>query len=227
VGRARVLDAAGRVLRTVESQVFFLQGKALFDRSVFAGDDEQGPDAARFSTMDQLVLTPRVDPGLTTWTYRGYTAADVAELVAPDLAELLRDAPAQPRAGRADLSLEWWVRPPASFRLSVPQIPVPPPGVERSDVLELMRRSAERARAAGVRVAVDFPEPPREEAHPLGEHTPAVGLSTQAREDARAREALAVTAEAGRQEAQPLGEGLLTVRGIFDVTRMDWSRFAP
>jgi hypothetical protein len=98
--------------------------------------------------------------------------------------------------------------------------------VERSDVLELVRASVERARAAGVGVSVDFPEPPRLETHPLGEKTPpAVGVTARAAEDARAKEALRVKAGTKQAEAQPLGEGLLTLKGRFDVTRMDWSRF--
>jgi hypothetical protein len=75
---------------------------------------------------------------------------------------------------------------------------------------------------------VDFPEPPREETHPLDESTPEVQLAARFQEDARMRERLAVrTQVASPAEQQPLGEGLFTTQGIFDVTRLDWSRFAP
>lgn len=225
-GRARVRGPDGRVLRVVSDRVFFLQGRALFDVSVFSGPEARDARAARFALLERRVLTPLLEPGEVTWDYQGYTATDVKALADPVLAEALKDAPASPTAGKVDLSLEWWVRPPATFRLRVPAIPTRA-GVERSDVLELVRRSVERARAAGVRVSVDFPEPPRLETHPLREKTPAVAVTARGSEDARARETLEAKVGAKAKEAQPLGEGLLTVRGIFDATRLDWSRFAP
>ncbi len=230
-----LMDPAGRALirepdgtfRDVSGLVFFLQGKAFFDVSRFAQQDDPDPEASRFALLEHRVMTPVVAPGEVSWAYRGFTLKDVEALAAPEITNLIENAPKKPEAGKADITLEWWTRPPASFRLRIPQVPVRDAEL-RGGVLELVRRSVERARAASVQVSVDFPEPPRLEEHPLGEHGPAVGLTARSQEDARARERLAVgMGVAQPAESQPLGEGLFTTRGIFDVTRLDWSRFAP
>ncbi|WP_224241988.1 hypothetical protein [Hyalangium gracile] len=225
-GRALVRKADG-TFRDVSDRIFFLQGKAFFDVSHFTAEKSDDPMASRFALLKHEVMSPTVEPGEVTWAYRGFTRKDVQALAAPEITNLLQDAPEAPMAGKVDITLEWWTRPPASFRLRVPQVPVRDAEL-RDEVLDLLRRSVERARAASVQVSVDFPEPPREETHPLGEETPGVHLTARATEDARMRERLQVKATAPQPaEKQPLGEGLLTLGGIFDVTRMDWSRFAP
>jgi hypothetical protein len=225
-GQALVREQGG-TFRDVSDRIFFLQGKAFFDVSRFTAEKDDDPQAARFALLQHEVLSPTVEPGEVTWAYRGFTSKDVQALAAPEITNLLKDAPATPSAGKVDITLEWWTRPPVSFRLRVPQVPVRDAKL-RDEVLDLLRRSVERARAASVQVSVDFPEPPREETHPLGDGTQAVGLVARATEDARMREKLQVRAAAPQpREQQPLGEGLFTTQGIFDVTRLDWSRFAP
>ena len=211
----------------VSDYIFFLQGTAFFDFSHFAAERDEGSQASRFALLEHRVLSPTIEPGEVTWAYRGFTRKDVQALAAPEITDLLKGAPEQATAGRVDVTLEWWTRPPASFRLRVPQVPALE-ATQRDKVLDLLRRSVDRARAASIQVSLDFPEPPREERHELGEHTPGLQLKASFAEDARMREKLQVRAAVAQpQETQPLGEGLFTTQGIFDVTRLDWSRFAP
>ncbi len=225
-GRAFVSRLDGQ-LEDVSDRIFYLHGGARFDVDRFAGNESPESTGARFALLDESVLTPLIEPGLGTWVYRGYAKRDIRALADAELVRRLEpEAPEQTTAGRVELTLEWWTRPPASFRLRIPMMPAR--GQEESGaVKELVRRTVERARAAGIRVAVDFPAPPRKEEHPLEELGWEARLGIQQREEARARDSLAVRVDARHEEKQPLAEERFSMQGIFDVTRLDWSHLAP
>jgi hypothetical protein len=92
-------------------------------------------------------------------------------------------------------------------------------------VLDLTRRTVDAARAAGVLSAVDFPEPPRRERHPLGEGALRVALRVDSKEAQPGADALRkVRVAVHRSERQPEEDRRgLTVQGVFNVTRFGWS----
>ncbi len=225
-GRAFVSRREGH-LEDVSDRIFYLHGSALFDVGRFAGSDGAPISEARFALLDEGVMTPFVQPGESAWSYRGYARADIRALAEPELiGRLEKEAPEAPAAGRVELALEWWTRPPASFRLRIPQMPARKPS-ELTAVRELVRRTVERARAAGIRVVVDFPEPPHQEEHSLGETGWTALLATRAEENAQALETLKVGMRTTQAEAQPLAEERFSMQGIFDTTRLEWSHLAP
>ncbi|HVE82131.1 MAG TPA: hypothetical protein VND93_04765 [Myxococcales bacterium] len=218
-GGSAVLQG-GTTTRNVAGQMYYLQG-------VTYGEARFGH--ARFSLLGQHVLSPGLDAGANTWRLRGYTQRDVQAIADKTLLAGLAGAPALPFDGvadaRGDLTLDWWVRLPATFRLRIPEMPARPTPQERTSVLDLTRRSVEAARAAGVLASVDFPEPPRREKHPLGEGALRLFLRAKAREsqpEAEALKAVQVTARGTERQPEEDRRGL-SVLGKFDVTRFEWS----
>ena len=209
----------GTNTRNVAGQIYYLQG-------VTFGEAHFG--RARFSLLGRHVLSPGLDRGTNTWRLVGYTQRDVKAIADRMLLEGLAGAPEKPFEGnpdaRGDLTLEWWARIPATFRLRIPEMPARAGPEERTAVLDLTRRTVEAARAAGVLAAVDFPEPPRKEQHPLGEGALRVSLRVRAKESQPGAEALKVGVSVRGTERQPSEDRRgLSVQGVFDVTRFGWS----
>jgi hypothetical protein len=163
----------------------------------------------------------------------GYTKTDIEALADEQLrAVLLPGAPAAltPSSGPAlDLQLSWWVRPPATFQLSIPFMPDVRADKERRDhIVALLRRMLDRARAAGVRAALDLPEPTHTDQHELGTRAFSVEADAKFQERAGATTSeLSADAAAKLEERHSIGEGQFSFQGVFDVTRFEGSRFAP
>lgn len=138
---------------------------ALSDGSVFdtatlgyEDDDQNNEITARFGASGQQVRTPRVRPGADVWAYRVYTRSDVEAIAGAMAGPLVNDAPEQPGDAPVELSLSWWARRPASFRLRIPRSA----WVEQAETRGAQRmvsRWIQQARAAGVVATVEFPEP--------------------------------------------------------------------
>lgn len=210
----------GKATRDVSDQIYYLQG-------VTFGEVHFGH--ARFSLLGQHVLSPGLDAGTNTWRLLGYTQKDVQAIADRTLLPGLSGAPVKPFDGvpdaRGDLALDWWARVPATFRLRIPEMPARASPEERTEVLDLTRRTVEAAKAAGVLAAVDFPEPPRCERHALGEGALRVSLAVGSKESQPGAEALkAVRVTVRGTERQPEDDHRgLTIQGVFDRTRFGWS----
>jgi hypothetical protein len=218
-GGAYVLEADGR--RTdVSRQVLYLRAD-VFDEARFM-PDELDPGASRFALLGRALLTPRVDAGESAWAYQGYTRADIAAVATEELADVLAVAPPESRAGEVELTLSWFTRPPATFRVRIPEMPfLTPEALPR--VRELVQRLVASARAAGVRVSVDFPEPPRQETHEQSEAPLGTALAASFAETLAMREALDVKTAVGFGEVQPQEETRVSMGAVLDMTRLDWS----
>lgn len=243
-GRALIIASDGS--RDVSEDVYYMRGYA------FAGadEDDDSPGLARFATHEdteeeprfaalrEVIRTPQVRSGEDNWVYRSLTREEVeaiAESDDDDRRKSLRDrllsgAPDEPSSARAEVTLEWWTRPLATFRLRIPKNPVvrmaEERGVEGQGPLDLLRSSVESARAAGVRAIIDFPEPTRHELQAATEQV-AINVHLSWAEPAGAQDRLiSVTAgDSYREEATV--QDAFGIQGIFDVTRLDWTRLAP
>ncbi|MBL8485080.1 MAG: hypothetical protein JNJ60_22990 [Rhodocyclaceae bacterium] len=122
-----------------------------------------------------------------------------------------------------DLDLHWVARPPASFRMRIPKNG----WVRRAELrggLDLVRQELDRARAAGVHAALDFPQPLQRENHAVAERY-AMQLQLVTREDAApAAGELQFAARAAYRETHDSEDGRLTFSARFDSTRFDGAR---
>ena len=235
-GRARLVTADGRVSDVAE-RVYYLSGFAFEDpsrpdrpddssqRVRFAGP---GDDQPRFGSFDKTVRTPRLRNHADTWLFRIFTRDRLRGAAGVAAQKLLDEAPEGASGTSADLRLRWWARPPASFRLRVPKAGPVATVLARRDLdgnkfLEFIRQTVESARAAGVDARVSFPEPSRRESL-----TPGVRWQFEVEQTIReplspAAPAPALALTARQRESHAAGEGHLSLLGVFDVTRLDWS----
>lgn len=141
------------------------------------------------------------------------------------LLELSNDEGADPeQLPRFDLQARWQTRAPFLFNLRIPKN-----GwvvdAELRGAVELLLADVERARPAGVRARVDFPEPVYREAQPLAETLDGMAVAAAWAEDAQPegtdvfeqRLGIALAEDHGPGEARP------TMGAIIDTTRFDWS----
>ncbi|RDE52164.1 MAG: hypothetical protein DVS81_02735 [Candidatus Accumulibacter meliphilus] len=203
-----------------------LSDGSVFDTATLAyeDDDQNNEMTARFGASGQQVRTPRVRPGADLWAYRVLTRTDVAAITGAMAGPVVDNAPEQPGEASVELTLSWWARRPASFRLSIPRSTWVGQAETRGSA-RMLSRWIQQARAAGIVAALDFPEPKRREQAALGER---VSWQTrqQWRESLPATEGpLTWTTQSKNREAHPLTDAVLAWRAVFDNTRLDASRF--
>ena len=203
-----------------------LRHGSVFEKATFGGDGGEELDATtgHFGSPGRQVRTPRVRPGADEWSYGVYTRQDVEAVAGRMSGPLFDNAPEHPGGAAVELTLAWWARRPASFRLSVPRS-VWGGQAETRGAHRLLARWVEQVRAAGVVAAVDFPEPKKREQTILGERA-SWHLRQQWRESLPIDEgALSWMTQSKNREDQSLTDGVLTWLGVFDNTRLDASRF--
>ncbi len=239
-GSAVIIDRQGR-LADVSRRVYYLQGAA-FDQTevVFAGPNaSEGVRFAGlirgtffdnsaalfeetcFATSEPQVRTPRLIADASRWSYQILTKSDISAITGREGGDLWEQAPEQATAANVALTLSWWRRPPATFRLRIPRNPwVIDAG--RRGAVTLLRDSVEQARAVGVRGLVDFPEPAHRELQFFSE----VGrLHAHHRQQIEVRlqeSELIMSVQAKQQEDHELKD-MFSLLGVFDTTRLNWT----
>jgi hypothetical protein len=203
-----------------------LRHGSVFETATFGGDggEELNATTGRFGSPGRQVRTPRVRPGTDEWSYGVYTRHDVEAVAGRMSGPLFDNAPEHPGDAPVELTLAWWARRPASFRLSIPRS-VWVGQAETRGAHRMVARWIEQVRAAGVVAAVDFPEPKKREQAALGERA-SWHLRQQWRESVPLDEGvLSWMTQSKNREDHALTDGVLTWRGVFDNTRLDASRF--
>ena len=179
---------------------------------------------ARFGSSGQRVRSPRLRSGNDEWMYGIYTKKDIEAIAGRNPGALLDNAPEQPGDTQVELTLSWWVRPPATFRLRIPRNAWVG-RAESRNTTSLLAQWVQRAKAAGVLALVDFPEQELRETQFLSER--GILRTRQQWQESQMLEETTLRAELQfkNQEIQLLTEGALTWRGVFDTTRLDESGF--
>jgi len=154
--RGRAVWFHDGIAEDVSGKIHYLLGFAFDDRTVRFADDtaEDGP---RFQVGEPRNRTPAVRPTRPegeSWRFWCHSATVLEASL--DITIDAMDA-AEPDAA-VDVELEWWTRPPASFRLRIPKTPAVR-NAEAAGAFDLLQRSVDRARAAGVHAIIDLPEP--------------------------------------------------------------------
>ena len=244
-GMALLTEVDGTV-RNVSADIFFYTGYT-FDNTTFALPDANEPrftalrfsddlfadkapdtgpsfDEAKFSSVQSMFDTPRIRTGKDDWVYRTYTYDDIFKVAGEEAAEILAKAPKNPAKASIEVTLEWWSRPPSTFRMRIPKT-LWVHSAEARGALELVFSNVERARAAGVQAILDFPEPVNTEAHPITDQF-AIALKHSWPEqhvlgDTEPESEL----HKSPVEQQQLGEETLLWNGLFDKTTLDNSYF--
>ncbi len=90
--------------------------------------------------------------------------------------------------------------------------------------MALVRRSVERARAAGVQALLEFPEPVLAEHQPLGD-TVRTQATVRWQEPPVAKDAAIRMTAAARQRDHHGVVDTFSFQGLLDETRLDWSHF--
>jgi len=179
-------------------------------------------ESGKFATLNPQVRTPRVRPGENHWRLQIFTKDDILAIAGQDAGSLLEQAPKQATAGGVSLTLKWWQRPPATFRLRIPRNP----WVRSAEICgasALVRGSIEWARAVGVQALIDFPEPVYKEMHVLEEQRYGITTTFTGKENADQASALHVQVREGyKEEHDTLGD-CFSMLGIFDTTRLGWT----
>ena len=203
-----------------------LRHGSVFGTATFGGDGGEELDATtgHFGSAGRQVRTPRLRPGCDEWAYGVYTRDDVEAVAGRMPGPLFDNAPEQPGDAAVELTLSWWARRPASFRLSIPRSAWVGEAETRG-AHRMLARWIEQVRAAGVVAAVDFPEPRKREQAALGERA-SWSLRQQWRESLPMDEGtLSWMTQSQDREDHALTDGVVTWRGVFDTTRLDESRF--
>ena len=241
-GIAVIIGTDGQV-RDVTRSIYYFTGYA-FDSARFAlpGADEprfgamkfmdfyfdeahfalEGENVPKFSSVDQNFGTPRMRIGKDEWAFRLFSKKDVLAVAGTEAGDLLEGAPEQAATSSADLELNWWRRPPATFRLRIPKN-LWVRSAEARGALRLVYDNVERARPAGVRALIDFPIPAHVEKQPLAERHE-IKVNQQWIEKSTFRDqALELQVRSKLNETQELEEGSFSLLGFFDTTRFDWT----
>jgi hypothetical protein len=204
-GCAQVISHDGHAdgtQRDVSDKVFYIYGPRFID-AVF--------DATSFSDIAQSVRTPRIRNGRDSWRLMSMPSGEITDLGAAAQNPLLVRAPTEGvpvTAGvkadlkaEVDLELRWFSRPPYTVRLRVPRN-VAVQNAETRGAVDLLLADMAQARAAGVRVLVDFPP-----------------WDTAVVEESQ----LHFAGVAKLSDTQSSGEGSLSFTAILDATRFDSS----
>ena len=128
-----------------------------FDKVIFASDTDT--TGAKFGGSSQIVRTPRILFGDNQWLFNTYNKKDIQAIAGEFSGDLIDDAPEQKTDVQAMLTLSWWLRPPATFHISIArnQWVVE---AEKRGATQLFSTWLQQAKAAGVRATLDYPEPP-------------------------------------------------------------------
>lgn len=180
------------------------------DTSTFAGLEDK--DGTRFAQLDQNLVQGDGKFAAALFQALSHTETTASKTDAENLPIL-------------SLEARWLTRPPFSFNLRIPKNG----WVHDADLrgaVELLRRDMDRARPAGVRIAIDFPEPVHKDSQPLDETLALVQVTGRWQEDtAPGDPTLNLGSRQRFTEQQPLDEGRLAMSGRFSVTRLDWSQW--
>ena len=252
-GRAQVVDHAQDTVRDATGLVFFIYGSRFIDPA--SGSFDAVFDGTHFSDITRRARTPLLRHGQDTWRlmsmpnpaaefdadtsrYAGDGEAgtrfakwdsEITDLgaAAQNLFAELVAAERAPVTGGVSVALElrWFTRPPHMVRLSIPRS-VAVEAAEARGAIDLLLADVAQARAAGVRVLVNFPQPRWRDEHPVSDRF-------TARAALRLHEAASVT------EKPPAFQPVVTLRdthvvregsprfgGRLDVTRFDASVLA-
>ena len=130
-----------------------------------------------------------------------------------------------PQPPVADVTLEWFTRPPATFRLRIPRTPWVA-AAEARGAIDVLLADVQLARPAGVLALVDFPEPPFHDGLAPGEdwgETLSAHVAQTFHEDANPSDGLPHVAiqHGARREVHDIGDSVPVWAGRFDVTRFD------
>ena len=242
-GKAELKDnGVNGVSRQVNSAMRYLAGSR-FDAadSVFGAAGQT--EGLRFAWVQRRIKTPQLLPNENRWVlltlpdiqlvdeddYKG-CRLDEVEAVLGEVGKNrgIRFA-SQPSLHTpttdAQITLEcaWVSRPTASFRVTIPRNDWVQ-AAEHRGALELVRSEINRAKPAGVRAWIDFPEPVREEFHATeAEFALSVKLNlTEAHEPVDP--VLVIKQVNKQQEFHEINDTQLGFGALFDVTRWDWSR---
>jgi hypothetical protein len=232
-GVDRPSPPAGAYLSTtdVSAQIYYLAGSQ-FDKVRFPPREAaDGPGAdptwPRFANPGHKVQTPLIMPGESRWDFLGYTGADLTGVTDKDGKPIaFPGAPQQPATTQVAITLSYYTRAPATFRLSV----------ENGDAIRddprrarLLRDIVERTRGAGIRALVEFYQPPEQEDHGqfLADAAPRIDATVRPADVAGLRDpALRIAAESALTgERHVLADDIVFFTGVLDVTRFDQSRF--
>jgi hypothetical protein len=224
---ARAWVVSGDDVTLLDQRVFVAQGSR-FDAARFSAEDETVAEApARFASVVKQIDSPTLPPGDSTWLYRPLDANALAEALIDlagddDVQAAVASAPAERANVAVDLTLSWWTRPPARFRLRIPRTPAVKAALA-SGAADYLRHMIDRVRPAGVQPIFDFAELPFPE--PLSPGDALVALEVRAREPLSPGDRDALTGiDAVLGEAlEPADQA--GFHGIFDVTRFNISRF--
>nr|WP_294518371.1 hypothetical protein [uncultured Rhodopila sp.] len=242
-GQARVIGQG--TARDVSREVFFLYGSR-FNAPASAFD------ATCFCDILQAVRTPAIRNGRDSWRLLSMPNpaaefdADTSRFAGADEAgtrfakwdseitdlgvaaqnlfdEMMAAEIAPATAGvTADVELRWFSRPPYTVRLRIPRN-VAVQNAEARGAVDLLLADVAQARAAGVQVLVDFPQPRwRDEQSTDARFAVRAGLAlcdAVAVEESQPR----LAAAASFPDTQPSGEGLLLFAAVLDATRFDSS----
>ena len=177
-------------------------------------------DTSRFAASDALNGTRFALLGKNTGHGDDKFGATLLEL----LSRATLDAKNIERPAHLEVMMTWMARPPATFRLRVPKN-----GwvvqAERRGALALLRADMERARAAGVRSQIDFPEPVRSEMHDTAERLTGLAVAGTWQERLEPLDGpVQLTVAHADRERHAIAEGQFAFKGIFSTTRFNWSR---
>lgn len=175
-GRAILINANGKTTSPVDAQVCYLSispGNAPVSRfSTESAVSELKPpkfaepneadEGTCFAFVAKQVRNPRVRPGQDLWVYGTYNQADI-EGIGIYAGDTLYEgfhahAPIDANQAPVDLTLSWWVRPTAAFRLRIPRNAWVAQA-EKRDILTVLERWIQQAKAAGVMAWLDYSEP--------------------------------------------------------------------
>jgi hypothetical protein len=249
-GRAQVICHDDGTARDVSREVFFIYGSRFIDPAMANFDSLF--DATYFSDIAQSVRTPTMRNGRDLWRLMGMPNpaaqfdADTSRFAGEDDAgtrfakwdseitdlgaaarNLFDELVAAERAPvtdgvKADLELRWFSRPPYTVRLRIPRN-IAVQNAQARGALDLLLADVAQARAAGVRVLVDFPVPrwPDEQ---LTNDQFALRAGLDQRDTAVVAESQPHFAGAAKlSDAQPSDEGPLSFTGVLNATRFDSS----
>lgn len=228
--RARLSTEVGPTPELNVPNYYYVRG-ARFDGDRFADpDDRLGGHFAVAERVPEEGNYPGIElpPGDSTWEYRSLGRETLNEALTdvPDGYTLPERVPEAPSEAEVDLTLSWWTRPSARFRLQIVRSEAVREVVDLG-AGEYLRQLIDRVRPAGVHPIIDFAETlPRDTLEPLD------ALKRITIRDAEPIEVVpedqgvpAGVATEGQVEA-PVLEAEGGFIGIFDVTRFAFSRFA-
>jgi hypothetical protein len=191
-----------------------------FGSALFAGTND--PEGARFGGRSQRVRSPRIRSGKDEWLYGVYTRKDVEAITGNSFGDLLDNAPDNAGMVAVTLTLSWWSRLPASFRLTIPQTDK----LKEAQTLgatDLLMQWIQKYKAAGVLAIVDFPKLPLPDEHGLDVQL-TMNIRQQWHESMDLEDTLPnIVLSSSLNEQHLVTDGVLAQNGIFGYTTFESS----